>query len=180
MSDMSISSSTNVGATASTKSVISTSNVNASGGSTSATSTNATGLTPARPPAGDSVTPATGLETSNRSESTYGATTSTMSMTLEQVDQNKMSTFVLALIAALFGDKKKKDDEDAGTLLGMLMLSAMQQPTISQMSYTESFTSQISQTSSATSTNAVQATPYSSEGGGSGSAGTGARLNTSA
>lgn len=101
-------------------------------------------------------------------------------MTLEQVDQNKMSSFVLALIAALFGDKKKKDDEDAGTMLGMLMLSAMQQPTISQLSYTESFTSQISQTSSATSTNAVQATPYSSEGGGSGSAGTGARLNTSA
>lgn len=168
MSDIRISSSTSLGAGSSVNTSISTAN-----GSTSINTTSSSPTSTVRAPAGSSMPNAGGLDTGNRSDQTIGATTNAFSMTLEQVDHNQMSTFVLALIASLFGNKKKEED-DTSKLLGLLMLSAMQQPMISEMSYYESYTSQTTQTSTATSSNAVQGTSYTTGGS------MGAKLNTSA
>lgn len=101
-------------------------------------------------------------------------------MTLEQVDFNRMSAFVLALIASLFSDKdKKKEGDDAAAMLGLLMLSAMQ-PSVSRLSYYETTTSQTAQSVSANNVNAVQASPYSAASGGVATATTGGSIDVSA
>ncbi|MBX3395742.1 MAG: hypothetical protein KF841_10280 [Phycisphaerae bacterium] len=184
MSDISISSSTNVN--------LSTSGIDArttatTKGETAINSVTANqlnvgqGASP-RPPSGDSVSGATGLETANQYGRTVGATSQSYSMTLEQVDFNKMSIFVLALLSSLFGGKEKKDDEK-NNLLALLMLAGGQQPTTSKMTYYESYTTETTQLSTATSSSAVQATPYGTDTGvapGAGGSSVGGRVDVSA
>lgn len=184
MSDMSISSSTNVNR--STAAIDArTTTTTASATSISAAATNLPAAeqgTSARAPAGDSVSGATGLETANQYGRTTGATSSSYSMTLEQVDFNRMSVFVLALLSSLFGGKEKKDDEKSN-LLALLMLAGLQQPTTSKMTYYESTTAETTQLSTATSSNAVQGTPYNADSATTPSAGgssLGGRVDVSA